>query len=64
MDGGSTDGSVEIIKKYAPWLDFWESAPDRGQSDAVNKGLARATGGLGGTGSTATTRCFRVPCGH
>ena len=44
MDGGSTDNSVEIIKKYEPWLTYWESKPDRGQSHAINKGLKRATG--------------------
>lgn len=44
IDGGSTDGSRGILEKYSPWLDFWISEPDRGQSDAINKGLARATG--------------------
>lgn len=44
VDGGSTDGSVEIIKKYAPWLDHWTSEPDRGQSHAINKALARCDG--------------------
>ncbi len=44
IDGGSTDNSVEIIKKYEPWLAYWVSEPDRGQSDAINKGLQRATG--------------------
>ena len=44
IDGGSTDGTVEIIKKYEPWLSFWESVPDHGQADALNKGFARATG--------------------
>ena len=37
IDGGSTDGSVEIIKKYAPRLAYWVSEPDRGQSHAINK---------------------------
>lgn len=44
IDGGSTDGSRAILEKYSPWLDSWVSEPDRGQSDAINKGLARATG--------------------
>jgi len=44
IDGGSSDETVDIIKKYAPWITFWVSEPDRGQSDAINKGLARATG--------------------
>ena len=46
IDGGSTDASVEIIKKYEPWLAHWVSDPDRGQSHAINKGFARATGDL------------------
>ena len=44
IDGGSTDNSVEIIKKYEPWLAYWVSEPDRGQSHAINKGFERATG--------------------
>jgi glycosyltransferase involved in cell wall biosynthesis len=44
IDGGSTDGSVEIIKRYASRLAYWVSEPDRGQSHAINKGLQRATG--------------------
>lgn len=46
VDGGSTDQAVEIIKKYEPWLAYWESEPDRGQSHAINKGLAKSTGKL------------------
>ncbi len=44
IDGGSTDGSVEIIRKYEEWLAYWITEKDRGQSHAINKGLTRATG--------------------
>lgn len=44
IDGGSTDESVEIIRKYEPWLAYWVSEPDRGQSHAINKGFERSTG--------------------
>jgi glycosyltransferase involved in cell wall biosynthesis len=43
MDGGSTDGTLEVLRRYAPWLQ-WTSAPDGGQADAINQGLRRATG--------------------
>jgi glycosyltransferase involved in cell wall biosynthesis len=44
IDGGSTDESVAIIKKYEPWLTYWVSEKDHGQSHAINKGLAHTTG--------------------
>jgi hypothetical protein len=44
MDGGSTDRSAEIIRRYESRLTFWASEKDRGQSHAINKGLARCTG--------------------
>jgi glycosyltransferase involved in cell wall biosynthesis len=44
IDGGSSDGSVEIIKKYERYLHFWCSEPDGGQYDAINKGFAHSTG--------------------
>ncbi len=44
MDGGSTDGSAEIIREYEGRLGYWASAPDGGQSDALNRGLGQATG--------------------
>src|SRR5690606_33372967 len=46
MDGGSTDGSVGIIREYADRLAHWTSERDRGQSDALNRAFARATGEL------------------
>ena len=46
IDGGSTDGSVEIIRKYEKWLSHWGSEPDRGQSHALNKGFSKSKGDL------------------
>jgi glycosyltransferase involved in cell wall biosynthesis len=44
IDGGSTDNSIEIIKKYEKYLTYWISEKDRGQYHAINKGFARSTG--------------------
>lgn len=44
IDGGSTDGSVDIIKKYADRLSYWESVPDKGMYDAIQKGFSKSTG--------------------
>jgi len=48
IDGGSTDGSIEIIKKYEQWLSYWVSEKDNGQVDAIHKGFNRSTGIIGG----------------
>ncbi len=48
IDGGSSDGSVEIIKKYENYITYWESEPDQGQAHAINKGISRITGDIFG----------------
>lgn len=44
IDGGSSDETISIIKKYERWITYWVSEPDSGQSQAINKGLAKCTG--------------------
>lgn len=44
IDGGSTDGSVDIIKEFADYIDYWVSEPDKGIYNAMNKGVAHAHG--------------------
>lgn len=48
IDGSSSDGTVDIIRRYADRLSYWVSEPDRGQSDALIKGFARARGEIQG----------------
>jgi glycosyltransferase involved in cell wall biosynthesis len=44
LDGGSSDGSADIIERYSPWLAYWHSRRDAGQADAINSALGLATG--------------------
>jgi hypothetical protein len=44
LDGGSTDGSIDIIRRYADRLTYWRSGPDGGQSAAINEGMGYASG--------------------
>jgi glycosyltransferase involved in cell wall biosynthesis len=74
LDGGSTDGSVEIIKKYERHLAHWESGRDGGQASAINKGFAMATGEIIGWLNSddmympgalmAAAREFKNPAAH
>ena len=48
IDGGSTDGTVDLIKRYADRISYWVSEPDGGIYDAMNKGIANATGEIVG----------------
>ncbi|RZL48362.1 MAG: glycosyltransferase [Pedobacter sp.] len=44
VDGGSTDNTTEILKKYAPWFSYWKSERDGGQSNAINQGFSLGSG--------------------
>ncbi len=46
IDGSSTDTTIEILKKYEHEISYWISEPDKGQSDALNKGLKKCTGDI------------------
>ncbi len=46
IDGKSTDNTVEIIKKYEKYISYWQSATDKGQSEAINKGMQRSRGDI------------------
>ncbi|MCT0208524.1 glycosyltransferase family 2 protein [Synechococcus sp. CS-1332] len=46
VDGGSTDQTPAVLERYRPWISVLISEPDRGQSDAINKGFRRATGSI------------------
>jgi glycosyltransferase involved in cell wall biosynthesis len=48
IDGGSPDNTVEILSRYASFLTYWVSEPDKGQAHAINKGFSRATGEIMG----------------
>jgi len=62
IDGRSTDGTVDIIKKYEKYISYWVSENDNGQSHALNKGLERATGewiGWQNSDDIYLPNCFR-----
>ena len=44
IDGGSTDGSIEIIKKYEKYITYWESSQDNGMYHAIQKGFNKSSG--------------------
>jgi glycosyltransferase involved in cell wall biosynthesis len=46
IDGGSTDNTIDVIKKYESWITYWESKKDKGQSNALNIGFSKSTGDI------------------
>jgi glycosyltransferase involved in cell wall biosynthesis len=44
IDGGSTDGTKMLLEKYSPWISYWQSEPDEGQGQAINRGFSLASG--------------------
>ena len=60
-DGGSTDGSVEIIERRAGGLTAWWSEPDGGHADAVNRGFARTSGEIMGWRAIGARRAKLAP---
>jgi glycosyltransferase involved in cell wall biosynthesis len=44
IDGGSTDGSKEILEKYSPWISYWQCEKDKGQGNAINLGFSLSSG--------------------
>lgn len=64
LDGGSSDNTVEIIKKYSPWVECWLSEPDRGQSAAINRGLRMGSGALATWINSDDLLCKNALCTH
>jgi glycosyltransferase involved in cell wall biosynthesis len=58
IDGDSTDGSLEIIRKYERFISFWISEKDDGQTSAINKGIKMATGELVGWQNAADDHLY------
>jgi hypothetical protein len=64
LDGGSTDDSVEIIQKYSPWITYWVSERDGGQSDAINRGLSMGSGTYAAWINSDDMLCRNALCDH